>query len=73
MTIYTIHLPQRSFEHALESWDGEIATSRTACASMIRHFSIVKLTNSSDDASREDGRGAPARTFALEAIVYRCS
>ncbi|KAF1951903.1 HET-domain-containing protein [Byssothecium circinans] len=28
---------------------------------IIRHFSIVKLTNSSDDASREGGRPAPAR------------
>jgi hypothetical protein len=60
MTIYTINLPQRSFEHTLESRGGEIATSRTTYALIIRYFSIVKLTNSSNNASREDGRTAPA-------------
>jgi hypothetical protein len=63
MTIYCINLPQRSFEHALDLSGGEMATSRTTYVLKIRHFSIVKLTNSSYDASREDGRIAPARTL----------
>jgi len=65
ITLHYIDSRQRSFEHALQvgSSDGEMATSRTMYALKIRHFSIVRLTNSFYDASREDGRPALARTL----------
>jgi hypothetical protein len=48
-----------------------MATSRTTYVLMIRHFSIVKLTNSSDDASREDGRAAPAIGLRRRRSIYQ--
>jgi hypothetical protein len=54
MNMYPGDLPQRSFENVLLYMRHMIN---------IRHFSFVKLTNSSDDTSREDDGPAPAQTF----------